>query len=265
MSVRFDLYVEGHSWIHRLDPRVKLLFAMEIVFVVVLWPTPPVIGATLVFLHALLFAVGIPWPRVRWVWLMMIPLHVFVPLAWFLLQPVGTPFWSWGPFHLSWGGLWHGCWAVFRLDALAFAAFMWLFTTPSAHILRTFLGLGIPHTWALIFALSIRYLPTVAGLYEQIRDAQQARGLVLDQGHWWQRLRARLPILVAMIISTLRMAQSLGWALETRGLGATLPEGRRRTVWRPLRMSRSDKAVLAILIGVGMILAVTKLYPWIVR
>lgn len=258
MSVRFDLYVPGRSPLHRLDPRVKLLVAVEAVALVIFWPTPLVIGGVLVALHAALWAVGVPWSRIRWVWLMMIPLHIFVPLAWFLLQPVGEPFWTWGPFRLSWGGLWHGWWAVMRLDAVAFAAFMWLFTTPASHILRTFLGLGLPHTWALIFALSIRYLPTVAGLYEQIRDAQQARGLVLDRGHWWERLQARLPILVAMVISTLRLAQSLGWALETRGLGATLPAGHKRTVWRPLRMTRGDKLVLAILLGVGMIMVVLK-------
>lgn len=254
MSVSFDLFVPGTSWLHRLDPRVKLLLSAAITLLLFLWPRPAVIAPTLVGLHLLLLAAGVPWPRLRWVWLMMLPLHVFVPLAWFLLQPVGEVFAAWGPFRLSWGGAWHGLWAVIRLDALAFAAFLWIFTTDPAQILRTFLGLRLPYMGALILALSIRYLPTVAGLYEQIRDAQQARGLVLDEGPWLRRMRARLPILVAVVIGTLRLAQALGWALETRALGATLPQGRTRTTWRPLRMTRGDRLALAILVFAIMIM-----------
>ncbi len=260
MSVAFDLFVPGRSWLHRLDPRVKLGLSLVITLMLFLWPVPVVIAPTLVGLHVLLFAVGVPWARVRWAWLMMLPLHVMVPLAWFLLQPVGPVFAAWGPFRLSWGGAWHGLWAVLRLDALAFAAFLWLFTTDPSQILRTFLGLRFPYTLALILALSIRYLPTVAGLYEQIRDAQEARGLVLDEGPWIRRLRARLPILVAVVIATLRLAQSLGWTLETRALGTTLPPGRHRTTWRPLRMTRIDWVVLGILLFAVMIMGAIKMF-----
>ncbi len=254
MAVSFDLFVPGRSWLHRLDPRVKLLLSATITLLLFLWPRPEVIALALLALHGALWWAGVPWPRLRWVWVMMLPLHVMVPLAWFLLQPVGPVFAAWGPFRLSWGGAWHGLWAVLRLDALAFAAFLWLFTTAPAQIMRTFVGLRLPHTLALILALSIRYLPTVAGLYEQIRDAQQARGLVLDEGPWWRRLQARLPILVAVVIGTLRLAQALGWALETRALGATLPPGKTRTVWHPLRMTRDDKMVLGILLFAIMIM-----------
>ncbi len=259
MSIAFDMFVPGHSPLHRLDPRVKLVLSLTIALMLFLWPIPGVIALTLVGLHVVLFAVGVPWARMRWAWMMMLPLHITVPLAWFLLQPVGPVFAAWGPFRLSWGGAWYGLWAVLRLDALAFAAFLWLFTTDPAQILRTFLGLRLPYTLALVLALAIRYLPTVAGLYEQIRDAQEARGLVLDEGAWLHRLRARMPILVAVVIATLRLAQSLGWALETRALGATLPPGRHRTVWRPLRMTRGDWAVLGILVFGIMIMVGAKI------
>lgn len=258
MSVSFDLFVPGHSWLHRLDPRVKLLLSLSLILLLFLWPTPAVITLTLLGLHTALLWAGVPWSRLRWVWVMMLPLHIFVPLAWFLLQPVGPVFAAWGPFRLSLGGAWHGLWAVLRLDALAFAAFLWLFTTDPAMILRTFLGLRLPYTLALILALAIRYLPTVAGLYEQIRDAQQARGLVLDEGAWHRRLQARLPILVAVVIATLRLAQALGWALETRALGASRPSQRGRTVWRPLQMTRGDRMVLGILLCAIMIMIVVK-------
>ncbi len=258
--VEFDLYVPGRSWLHRMDPRVKLLLTLDVIVALFLWFTPPVVAGVLVGLHLLLWASGVPWRRLAWVWWMMAPLFVMVPLAWFLFQPVGDVVWSWGIVRVSWGGLWHGIWVVLRLTALALAAFTWLFTTDPALILRTFLGLHIPEMLALTLALALRYLPAIAGLYLQVRDAQYARALDPDVGPWWQRLRKRLPILIAVVIGTLRLAQNLGWALETRALGATLPPGSKRTIWRPLRLSREDWFSLVALVGVGMIMGLGKLW-----
>ncbi len=254
MTVAYDVYVPGRSWLHTLDPRVKLLLSLDLTLLLFLWTSPLSIALTLIGLQVLLWRAGVPWTRLRWVWWVMLPLHLFVPLAWFLFQPVGSTFFEWGIIRLSWGGLWHGIWMVLRLDALAFAAFLWLFTTEPAQMLRTFVGLRMPYTFALMLALALRYLPTIAALYLQIQDAQAARGLALDTGPWFRRLQARLPILIAVIISTLRLAQSLGWALETRGLGATS----RRTVWRPLRMRPQDKWSLAVLLGIGMMIVILR-------
>lgn len=260
--IEFDLYVPGDSWLHRMDPRVKLLFTLDVILFLFLWFSPAAVATVLVGLHLLLWRAGVPWRRMAWVWWMMAPLFVMVPLAWFLFQPVGEVIWSWGLLRLSWGGLWHGIWVVLRLNALALAAFAWLFTTDPALILRTFLGLHMPEMLALTLALALRYLPAIAGLYLQVRDAQYARGLNPHEGPWWRRVQRRLPVLVAVVIGTLRLAQNLGWALETRGLGATLPPGKKRTVWRPLRLSREDKVSLVALLGMGMIIGLGK---WFIR
>ncbi len=258
MSTDFDLYVPGSSWLHRMDPRVKLLLSLEITLALFLWPTPLVIGTALVLMHVWLLWIGVPARQLRWVWVVMLPLFILVPLTWFLFQPVGAPFWRWGWLQLSWSGLWHGLWVVLRLTALAFAAFLWLYTTDPSLMMRTFLGLRLPYMLALTLALALRYLPTVAGLYMQVRDAQRARGIDLDAGSWYRRLKARGPILIAVIISTLRLAQNLSWALETRALGATLAPGRRRTVWRPLRLSREDRVSLILLVALGIIMGALK-------
>lgn len=65
-----------------------------------------------------------------------------------------------------------------------------------------------PERVGLLLALSIRAVPVVLGLAEQIRDAQRARGLPM-------RPRA---FAVPLLVRALRHAQRMGDALVARGL-----------------------------------------------
>ena len=67
--------------------------------------------------------------------------------------------------------------------------------------------------------LAMRYLPTTYGLFVTVREAQEARGWIVNQGNFVRRARAHVPILVATIIASLRLSDSLGLALAARGLG----------------------------------------------
>ena len=109
-----------------------------------------------------------------------------------------------------------GALLALRLLALALIIFVWLFTTDQASMVKGFSALRMPYNWALTLSLALRYLPIFAGLFSQVRDAQQARGLDLQQRGLNRRLRAYRPVLVAMIINALRQSEHLGWALEAR-------------------------------------------------
>lgn len=74
---------------------------------------------------------------------------------------------------------------------------------------RPLRGVGInPDRLGLLLALSIRAIPVVVGLAEEIRDAQRARGLALSP-------RA---FAVPLIVRALRHADTLADALVARGI-----------------------------------------------
>ena len=96
-----------------------------------------------------------------------------------------------------------------------FVAQLLLTTTTTAlsdvvvRVLGPFRRFGVaPERLGLLMALSIRAVPVVLGLAEQIRDAQRARGLPL---------RPRT-FAVPLLVRALRHAQQLGDALIARGL-----------------------------------------------
>ncbi len=158
---------------------------------------------------------------------------------------------SLGPLQVSAEGFWHALLLTTRLLALSLAFFFWLSTTDQGEMTRGFVALGLPYEWGLTIALALRYLPILAGLFQQVREAQAARGLDLTQRGLGARLQAYRPILIAVVIGALRHGERLGWALEARALGAA----KRRTTFRPLRLHRDDVFVLAFL-GLVLVLGV---------
>ena len=86
----------------------------------------------------------------------------------------------------------------------------------------------------------LRFLPAIQYLFIAVREAQATRGWVVE-GNLLKRFRDYLPVLVAVIIGTLRMSDRLTLALAARGLAAST----RRTVWRDLQMRASDWVALA--------------------
>jgi energy-coupling factor transport system permease protein len=255
MRADFQLYVRGDSWLHRLDPRVKLAFVGVAALFAFLWPVLWMQVAIIAVSLLLMASAGVPAARIGRLWRNMgvMALLVFTLSALFGGGDSAILF-SLGPLDVRIGGVMQGALLALRLLALAMAFAAWLFTTDQTDMVRGFVALRMPYEWGLTLALAFRYLPSFAGLYGRIREAQQARGLDLEGTDLRGRLRAYQPVLIALIISALRSSETLGWALEARGLGGA---GVQRTVFRPLRMVPLDWIILAALglalaFGVGL-------------
>jgi energy-coupling factor transport system permease protein len=248
MQPSFDLYVPRDTWLQALDPRVKLLFV--IVATALLFISPWIWSAAAMALvcTGLLWAARVSWQQIGSVWSAIGVLAAMV----FVLTAIfggggGAILLQLGPIAVTSGSLVQGLLLAARLVALALIFACWLFTTDQSSMVRGFVALRMPYEWGLTLALALRYLPVFAGLYGQVRDAQQARGLELGRGGVGERLRALKPVLIAMIITALRNSEHLGWALEARALGV---RGVRRTVYRPLRMTHVDWLIASALAGV---------------
>lgn len=245
MPAEFDIYVRRNTWIYALDPRVKLVFVVVAITVAFLWPSAAVAAGVGAGCLGLLWLAQVPAARIGRFLRGLVPFLIMVLLLTVLFAGGSGRIWlRVGPLAIASGGLAQGTLLVARLLALGLIFFLWLSTTDQAAMVHGFVALRMPYTWGLTLALALRYVPIFAGLFGQVREAQQARGLDLEQRQFWQRLRAYRPVLIAMIISALRNGERLGWALEARAFGA---QGVRRSVFRPLHLRRVDLGVLALL------------------
>jgi energy-coupling factor transport system permease protein len=251
MQPAFDLYVRRDTWLQALDPRVKLLFVVVATALLFIWPWAWVAMVMALACTGLLRAARVPWAQIGSVWRAMGILAAMVIVLTALFGGGGGPvLLQIGPIAVTAGSLAQGLLLAGRLLALALIFACWLFTTDQSAMVRGFVALRMPYEWGLTLALALRYLPIFASLYGQVRDAQQARGLDLARGGLLGRLRSLQPVLIAMIITALRNSEHLGWALESRALGAP---GVRRTMYRTLCMTRADWLAAGFLAAVLLV------------
>jgi len=244
MSFAFDLYVDRPSWLHRLDPRTKLAFVVLSSIVLLSFSHPFVSAVFLLGIHGILRSGKIPASRLRWAWQRMWPITVLILVLWPVFYPQGDEvLWQVWRIRITTQGLWQGLGTALRVDALAFVFLVLLFSTDQTRLVRGLVRLGLSYEWGLTLAIALRYLPTLYGIYASVSEAQQARGWVIGEGSFIRRIKSYLPILVAVIVTALRLADNLSMALSARGFQS----GAKRTCLRELELGLEDKVCLLLL------------------
>ena len=200
------------SWIHRLDPRTKLLLLVASLVMVLLPESPQV-----VFLATLLVLGQVTLARV---WQTLLPTRwLLVTLALFSLG-----IWSvmaQGSTHLFWRvsreSLAFGAANFLKLGTMMVAGLTLLATTPVEELFLGLVKFRLPYPGAFAFALALRWVPEVFATAMRVKEAQAARGLIWEGGNPLDRLKRHLPLLAPIFLLTLRRSKSMAWALEARG------------------------------------------------
>ena len=87
-------------------------------------------------------------------------------------------------------------------------------------------------------------------------EEDQARGLEMEKGNFFKRIRNYVPVLIPLIVSAIRRSLELAEAMESRAWGAT----KKRTNLYALRLHRGDFALFAITIAILVVAICVRLY-----
>jgi len=160
-----------------------------------------------------------------------------------------------GPLMITAGGVRAAVLYSLRLVVAVLAATLLLLTTTPMQLTDAFdaglaplARIGLPaHELAMVFSLMLRFIPTLADEASAILDAQTSRGGALAEGGVVQRIRSIVPVVVALLASSLRHANGLSRALDAR----CYEGGLERSHWHPLHMDKRDWMAIAITVLYG--------------
>jgi energy-coupling factor transport system permease protein len=231
-DITIGQYFPGSSFLHRLDPRTKIVLLCVLIAAIFVLDTPWAYGVLTILTASLIVSSKLSWK---------IMLRSLKPLWWIILftflihlcSTPGEPLAKVWIFSLTMEGLKQGIFISMRLVLLILLSSLLTFTTsPLAltdaleSLMGPFKRFGLPaHELAMMMTIALRFIPTLIEETDKIMKAQKARGSDFSSGSILRRLKCLIPILVPLFISAFRRADELAMAMEARcyrgGIGRT--------------------------------------------
>ncbi len=245
-DVTFGQYYPSSSFVHKSDPRVKLLGL--IAYIVALFITKNFYGMAACFLVlvVVIIAARVPLGSVLRSVKAVIFLLIFTAVL-NLFFHGGTEenlLVHWGILKIYLEGVIFTVFFVFRLFFLVMgSALLTLTTTPVEltdgieSLLKPLKLIRFPvHELALIMSIALRFIPTLIDETNRIISAQKARGADFESGNIFKRIKAIVPILIPLLISAFRRAEELGDAMDARCYSGS----KNRTKYKKLKLGWRD-------------------------
>jgi energy-coupling factor transport system permease protein len=256
----FGRFIPGDSVIHRLDPRAKLIAAFYFIVIIFLannWQTyalMTVFTLVFVFLSKIKFSFFIKGLRP------MLVLILFTVALQVLFTKGGTEYFALGPIAITHFGLVNGVYIFFRFVLIIFISTLLTLSTPPLdmsdameYLLRPLKIVHFPvHEVSLMLSIALRFVPTLMDETEKIMNAQRARGVDFGEGNLIEKMKAIVPLLIPLFVSSFNRAEDLANAMEARGYKG----GDGRTRFRKLDWALRDTVALLVMLAMtaGLIL-----------
>lgn len=218
-------FMKKETFLHSLDPRAKLLFSL--IYSVCALMFTEIVPLFIIFLS--LFPLLLS-GRILKDWLNSMKSLSSLFLIIIILNT----------FFLS---LSYSIAMIFRIMIMVSSFSIFFLTVHPNDLALSLISMKIPYEFAFSFSLAFRFVPTIAMEAQNIIDAQQSRGYEMQQSGIINQIKNLFPLLIPLIICSIRRAFNVAEALESRAFG----NKRKRTYLYTINYSLKDWIFTAFL------------------
>ena len=251
-DITIGQYFNGDSVVHRLDARMKIILTLAFIVSIFICKNFASLGLMVLFTLAVTLLSGVP---VKMVLKSVKPVAIIVAFTSILnifYVKGGTPLLSWHFINISTNGIFTALFMAVRIICLVVISSMLTYTTTPTMLTDAIERLLSPlkvfkvpvATLAMMMTLALRFIPTLIDEIDRITNAQKARGANLDDGKFLEGVKALVPIIVPLFISSIRRAYELADAMDCR----CYTGGPGRTRMKQMKFSISDFISLFVII-----------------
>ncbi len=271
-DVSFGQYYPVKSFVHNLDPRLKILFLIGYIVAIFLAREFLALGACALVLIVAVLCARIPLGKVLRAVKGILFLVIFTAVVNLFFHSGdkvywgGEPvLWQWKIFRITQEGIIFSAFLVLRLCLLVIGSSLLTYTTTPVALTDGIESLLSPlklirfpvHALALIMSIALRFIPILLDETERIMNAQKARGACIDSGNLFRRMKAIVSVLIPLLLSAIRRADELGEAMDARCYSG----GNARTKYKKLRLTWRDPIAFSVLAALIAGVAVMFVFP----
>ncbi len=222
-DITLGQFMPGRSLIHRLDARSKILFLLAyIVFIFVAGNYLSLMLITMASLLVILLT------KISFrMYLKSMKVILFVILLTGILNLFygsGEVLWEWWIIKITVGGINNAIFVTIRIATLVLISSVLTFTTSPTDLTDALERLLKPltvfhirvHELAMMMTIALRFIPVLLEETDKIMNAQKARGADMESGSIFRRIKALIPVLIPLFVSSFRRANDLAMAMECR-------------------------------------------------
>ncbi len=223
-DVTFGQFYPTQSFVHRLDPRIKLLALIALIVLLFVANNFYSLFAVALVICVAIAAARVPFGRVLRSVKGILVILVFTAVLNLFFHGGEVVYVEWWIIKITREGIIFTVFFILRLFFLVMASsVLTLTTTPVSltdgieSLLKPLKYIKFPvHELALIMSIALRFIPTLIDETNRIISAQKARGADFESGNIFKRIKAIVPILIPLLISAFRRADELGDAMDAR-------------------------------------------------
>ncbi|MFV0255746.1 MAG: energy-coupling factor transporter transmembrane component T family protein [Erysipelotrichaceae bacterium] len=241
-------YLPGNSFIHKLDPRSKLIamvFLVATIFIDVGYLGYLIVGFVIL---SCFFLSKIPFRMLIAAIKPMMFMMLFLLIINIFVFQKGAVLWDLGFVQIYEGAIHQTIYIIVRLVLLITTTTILTVTTKpldltlGLEILLKPLGkIKFPvHEFAMMISIALRFIPTILDEATKIMKAQKSRGVDFESGTLKEKLKTILSLIIPLFASAFQRAEDLANSMEARGYD---PQAE-RTRYRQLKFRIADFLVI---------------------
>lgn len=259
-DITIGQYYKENSFVHRLDPRNKII--LTVLMMAMIFSCKNFVSLLLV---TALITVSIALSKVPFKMFFkslksIVPIIVFTALI-NLFYISGGKEWSFWIIKISEKGIYTALFMAVRIILLIVASSILTYTTVPTMLTDAIERLLSPlkvfkisvHSLAMMMTLALRFIPTLIEEIERITNAQKARGADFENGSIIDRVKALIPVLIPLFVSSFKRAYDLAFAMSCRCY--TGGEGRTRMKQMKFKIKDFISVGVFVLGLIGIILS----------
>jgi len=249
-------YVPGNSFMHRLDPRTKIMMFLFVVWVITTASDPIILGIAFI-VTVLMFPLSqVPFHMLSdFLKSMKVVLTIYI-LTNILARGVVDPslrnvvFFYLIPssrmFPITSQSLVYTLAMLFRFLTMVTSLRLVTLVTPIKDMIMAGIKFRLPPSMGVALSIGLGFVPVLVNSIRSIMEAQRSRAWGgFDRGNFIQRTRASLSIFRPILLHTMDRAGQIAIAIEARGFGYNISK---RTYLRDIEFGRKDYITFIVMI-----------------
>lgn len=250
-DITIGQYFPGNSPLHRMDARMKTVLVFFLMVAVFFCKSFASIAVATIFTLVTVFISQINFKVILNGMRPILFIVIFTAIL-NLFYGTGDPIFKLGFIKITESGINNAVFMALRIIILVVTGLMLTYTTTPTQLTDAMESLMKPlrvfkldtHSLAMTMTIALRFIPILIEEVEKITAAQKSRGADMENGTLIKRVKALVPVLIPLFISSFRRANELADAMECRCYRG----GEGRTKMKVSRLTNLDYFSMCVVI-----------------